>query len=479
MTASPDGTALEEAPAASKRVLMVLYHFPPLGGVPVARNVRNVEYLPRFGWTPIVLAPRKGDGPADPATLGMVSPDATVVRTGFVGPEVLRPVVNLAKHLRPRASRTERADGAPTAIEPPAAGRPGSSTIPSFWHLQQLVFFPDSEIGWLVFAVVGAVRAYWAGRFDAIYSTSSPVTAHLIAGIVKRITGAPWVAEFRDPWKGNPVAARPPWFHRQLQAHLERWVVRSADRIVFVSPSTARLYRRRYPQAAEMTTIMNAYDPADTLVPAARPAADRDLFRIVWTGTIYRPAELEVVLEGLKSMVASRPALADTLRLTFYGLVSDESRHVADRVAADGSLDGVIDFRGFVPRKVALQAIADADAALVMLGGGPGMGQFVPGKLFDYLGQNKQILAVLPPGDARDILEELRWGVIADPDATSVCRAIERLLAMPAPHRPADPAGAYSRLAMAERLAGVLDRAAQSRRDHAPGREPARRGRPR
>jgi hypothetical protein len=59
--------------------------------------------------------------------------------------------------------------------------------------------------------------------------------------------------------------------------------------------------------------------------------------------------------------------------------------------------------------------MTDGDAALVMLGAGPRMGAFVPGKLFGYLGRGSQVLAMLPPGDARDILLELDWGVIADP----------------------------------------------------------------
>ena len=45
-----------------------------------------------------------------------------------------------------------------------------------------------------------------------------------------------------------------------------------------------------------------------------------------------------------------------------------------------------------MPRRVALQAVADADAALVLLGPGPGMDLFTPGKLYDYIGQDRQVL---------------------------------------------------------------------------------------
>ncbi len=125
-------------------------------------------------------------------------------------------------------------------------------------------------------------------------------------------------------------------------------------------------------------------------------------------------------------------------------------------------------FEGFVPRRAALTAVADADAALVMLGGGPGVGQFIPGKLFDYLGQSKQILAVLPPGDARDILLDLGWGVIASPEAVEIAGAIERLMTLPPPSPPADPEGRYDREALAGRLADTLRAATgDARRDRA------------
>ena len=126
---------------------------------------------------------------------------------------------------------------------------------------------------------------------------------------------------------------------------------------------------------------------------------------------------------------------------------------------------------GFVPRRDALAAIRDADAALVLLGAEPGMGQFVPGKLFDALGQDKQVLAVVPPGDVREILDELDWGVVADPDAVAVEGAIERLLQSPAPSRPADPDGKYDRVALAGRLAETLCRARDARSAGRPERD--------
>ena len=86
---------------------------------------------------------------------------------------------------------------------------------------------------------------------------------------------------------------------------------------------------------------------------------------------------------------------------------------------------------------------------------------FVGAKLFEYLAQDKQVFAVVPPGDARAILTELDWGVVADPEPVAIAEGLQRLMATPPPARRADPDRRYSRAASARRLAAVLDSVAR------------------
>ena len=458
---------------APRSVLMVLYHFPPNGGVSMSRNVSHIRYLPGHGWNPLVLAPRAAGEIADPGALALVPASLRVARATCPELAQLAPAVALLRGLAARASRARY--GLTAGRSQPGAGTPpGQGLAPDVRaelsgpshvsRLRRLLFFPDNQIAWLPFAVVEAIRFRRLAPYEVVYSSSSPVTAHLVAGVIKRLTGVPWVAEFRDPWVGNPIAEPLPWLHRRIRARLERWIARSADQLVFLSPSTLRLYRRRYPGVSDsMVLITNGHDRTEARPPTAGCAGPRR-YRIVWTGSLYRPAELRMFLEAVRNLAARRPALSDELEVLFYGDVEASCRTVAERLTADSALDAIVQFRGFVPREVALTALADSDAALLMLGAGPGMGQFVPGKLFDYLGQSKQILAVLPPGDARDILIELGWGVIADPNAVDVERALERLLAAPHPTRAADPDGRYDRAHLAGRLADTFREAADG--DH-------------
>src|SRR3972149_4272921 len=38
-----------------KKLLMITYYFPPLGGIPPRRSFRFAKNLPAFGWNPVVL----------------------------------------------------------------------------------------------------------------------------------------------------------------------------------------------------------------------------------------------------------------------------------------------------------------------------------------------------------------------------------------------------------------------------------------
>jgi glycosyltransferase involved in cell wall biosynthesis len=186
---------------------------------------------------------------------------------------------------------------------------------------------------------------------------------------------------------------------------------------------------------------------------------------LVYAGSLYRPPELDTFLAGVARFADTRPDAAGRLEVTFIGAATDECRAVADRWQTDPRVAPIVQFRGFVPRSEAVEAIAGADAALTLLGGGPGMEVFVGAKLYEYLALDQQVLAMVPPGDARDVLAELDWGIIADPEPHAVAAALERLVNEPPPARRADPVGRYDRA----RIGALLDRLVDAERHGMPG----------
>ena len=60
--------------------------------------------------------------------------------------------------------------------------------------------WPDGGVGWMPFALAAALRAVRRDRPDVLFSSSAPHGNHLVALLVARFTGIPWVADFRDEW---------------------------------------------------------------------------------------------------------------------------------------------------------------------------------------------------------------------------------------------------------------------------------------
>lgn len=442
----------------TRRVLLVSYFFPPVGGVSVPRVTAIARHLPSHGWATTVLAPENPGYPLrDEAGLASVPLETHVVRARIVEPGQWRTPAAGIDSARPSGDAGARS-GAPARFKAALVKRLRGL----LGRTADLVLFPDEQIGWYPFAVVAGARALRRDRPSAIWSTSSPITAHLVAGTLAVIGRRPWIADFRDPWVGNVLAADRPRVHAWLMRHVERWIISHADRVTFAMPRLTRLYEARYPEfAVRFVTWPNGYDRSELteLVgarPADQPVASPEI-RITYSGTLDRPAELEVFLAGLGVALARRAPGIDRLRIQFIGHVSTECEALLASWSRQPGRERVLELRGFMPRAAALRALADSDAALVLLGDLPGMELFVGGKLYEAIGLHKVVLAMAPSGDLRDVLDGLDWGITVDVRPEAVADGLERLVGRGRERRSVDLAGRFERRELVAQLAGWLD----------------------
>lgn len=447
-------------PAVTRRVLVVTYFFPPLGGGGVQRTLKHVTYLPAAGWEPVVLTARDPDYEIrDPRLLEQVPASLEVHRSLIWEPtrlyHRLAGLHTAGSRRRPKMTLSALpASGAVGGSAPQPTG--GGREISMWANLSRYLVFPDYQIPWLPFAVRSGLKVHAENPVDVIYSSGPPFTTHLIAGLLKKRTGLPWVADFRDPWIGNAFALPLPAPYRWLRQRLERWIVSTADRVTFATPGLADMYRRRYPaRAGRFFTITNGYDAAELPHRATRPAWPACV-RLIYSGSAYGERELQIFLEGLRRAVDGSPGLRDRLRVEFVGWLSAHNRAIADWYTSAGGLGDMIQLTGFVSHAEALERLRSADAALHLLADDPGKELFVAGKVFEYIGLSMPTLAVVPHGDARTILERLGWGIIVDPDPDQVAAGLGRLLATSPQAGPADPERLYDRANLARELAAVL-----------------------
>src|SRR4029079_15886331 len=73
------------------------------------------------------------------------------------------------------------------------------------------VTWPAPFQGWLPAAIAVTLREVRRNRPEVLYTTSAPYVSHLAGLVVHRLTGIPWVADFRDEWAAHPpLGGAPP-----------------------------------------------------------------------------------------------------------------------------------------------------------------------------------------------------------------------------------------------------------------------------
>ena len=410
-----------------KRVLMVAFHFPPMAGSSgIQRTLRFVQHLPRVGWQPLVLSahPRAYDRVSD--DLGSEVPAGTVVHRAFA--------LDTARHLAVRD------------------------------RYAAFMARPDRWVSWRFDAVRQGLRMIREHRVDAIWSTYPIATAHLIGAALQRKTGLPWIADFRDPMAQTTYPADP--ITRQRFREVEALAMRQAGYCTFTTPGAARMYRERYPMAAERIVVLeNGYDEetfaaAEAAHPAARTSPlNPGAVTLLHSGIVYPserdPAPLFEALGRLHRAGAIHPG---TLRLRFRAPVHDD---LLRALARQHGIEPFIEVCAPVGYREAIVEMLRADALLVMQSSG--CNEQVPAKVYEYLRAQRPVLCLSDPvGDTVAVLREAGGASFARLDsAGEIEAALPPFIDSVRQHRPglADAATIVraSRGGRAAALAQMLD----------------------
>jgi glycosyltransferase involved in cell wall biosynthesis len=452
LAVDPPAARREPSPQAPRRVLMVAHAFPPERDVGVRRSAAFARYLPDSGWLPVVLTTNEPlDRAIDETALQEIPRAVTVVRTKWLHPRLIGRKLFAAS----RAGGTQ------------PAGLLGPVAAPSLIRrlVRAFLLVPDEAIGWLPFAVPAGLQAIDEYDIRAIYSTSGPPTSHLIALLLAERTGLPWIADFRDPWTADLAPARRDMYRFPGRLRLDRWlerhVLRRADRVLVVSTGQKHELEAAGANPLSIEVLPNGFDPGQ-FAALRRTVPSR--FTLTYTGTLYLA---EQTLAGLFAAVRLLRDAGTLTAADFEFRYVGPSGTTVTRQAADYGVQDLLRVEGPCSHHDALQAQVDATALLLVLGARQGEQGVVTGKLFEYLGAARPIVALVPPNsEAADILRETHSGaelIAAADDTAAIGAALDALVATYAeqgdvPPPPATPARSrYERPAQARRLSQLLD----------------------
>ncbi|NOZ00572.1 MAG: glycosyltransferase family 4 protein [Deltaproteobacteria bacterium] len=416
-----------------KILLYISYAYPPQEGIASLRASRMVGHLQKHGYRCAVLCGNVLHGLVEDPTIVDLAWRTT--RVGFLDPAVI------FSPLRRKMNRNSGTTG------------PSGSTGKKRALLRQikqnllplnLTRMPGRRLPWIPGAALAFLRT--GIRPDAIFTSSSPPACAMLGAFFSRRFNVPWIAEFRDLWSQNPVERLWPPLARMDEA-IERRVLSRADMLATVSEELAESLKGLHHKP--VLILPNGHDRHEPLAATHRRAGDP--VHILHGGSLYMGRRDPTILLKAVKQVAGEGIKA---RVTFIG---HDAVQVAGRIAGDMDMDDLVTCLGPLPHEEYSKMMDRADALAVIEETSQSAAGNATGKLFEYVGMRRPILAVAPVGGAIDRI--LRRTGLGRAVTTSGEMADDlRALAAGKEFQPVeDQIRALSRKAIAGRLAHALD----------------------
>lgn len=374
----------------SKTILMVAFEFPPSNGASVPRIESFYRYLKQWGWRVVVLtANAKAYDKLNPAYRD--EPEDLIYRAF---------ALDAPRHLSFKGKYF------------------AATSVPDRWGAT-----------WIPAALVKARHLLKKYQPDVIWSSSPIPSSHYIASKIAKWSGAPWLADYRDPFHYmNGSAGK---YLDKIHQAIDSKALRQAQHLTFATQQVRDLYQQRYGDtvANKNTVIENGYDEANftklaELTDKSTPFAD-DKFSIYYSGVLYpNGRDPRPIFNALGQLKRAGKIDQTKFELIFQG-AGDGNEFKAELEQHD--ISDLVTFIAPVPFIKALNNMVHADALLLIQD--TRFNKQIPGKVYEYLRTYKPLLVKADPVGATAQLVEGFEGVYTGMTEQELCLCLTNVLA--------------------------------------------------
>ena len=245
---------------------------------------------------------------------------------------------------------------------------------------------------------------------DLIMATGDPWSGLWLGEKLSKKLKIPFVADFRDPWTLGGLELRErSSFSAEMDRIIEKKVIERADRLIFTSLQTSKLYSDKYQiPPIKIATIYNSFEPG--LMKKSSDSInsmqlDSSRVNILFLGRFRRLSSTEVMVDLIRQIRTTNPEMIDWIRIHSFGKPDkDEIERI--EMAAQSSL--FIYHKPFKPEE-SLQIMNRAD--LLLLSTSRERSAIIPAKLWDYLFSEVPILSVVPNPEVNTIVKVTDAGI--------------------------------------------------------------------
>jgi len=252
--------------------------------------------------------------------------------------------------------------------------------------LEKIVVNLESEWSWGLLASLRGLLLCRQLRPELIYSTGGSASAHVAALLIKRWTGARWIAETQDPlvhdhgWRRSRLALL-------LYTNLEQRICRQADVFVFLVGAAMEHCRQRT-GCGRLAVVYPGTNPS-WFGQISHNKGSR--CRFAHFGSLSGTRNVAVFLQALEQVVSGRPELRGLAQVDVYGSFDNLSEREMKRLR----LHDLVVLHGPVPRQEAIDKMQQADCLLLVQNIIYFSCETIPSKVYEYLLAGRPILGLL------------------------------------------------------------------------------------
>jgi len=372
------------------KVLVIAYYFPPMGLSGVQRVLKFTKYMKNFGWEPTVI---------------------TAGKTGYYAHDIS--LLKEAEKAGIKIIRTEALDPNSLLAKYGTISMPREFVRKLLSKISKFFFIPDNKKSWSKKAYKKAKSLLEKETFDLIFVSIPPFSQFETAAKLKNEYNIPLIVDYRDLWFGNHFGYYPTPYHKYKHKKLEYTALKSADKIIAVNRRIKEYLLTTYQFLSfeDFDIIPHGYDPEDFENVEPMTFKTKKL-RILYSGIFYENITPEFMLKAYKKLSEERPDITENIEFHFVGHFRKENR----KLVAKLNLTQNVFEHGYLNHKDVIKYLVSFDVLWVMLGNSTNMGVVSAGKLFEYFGTRKPIIATVPEGVSETAAKQYEASYITEPD---------------------------------------------------------------
>lgn len=279
--------------------------------------------------------------------------------------------------------------------------------------------FPERYASWAWASVARALKMHARKRFDVVVATGNPFASFGAAWLFNRLTGVPYVMDYRDSWTLDLFNDQPAFPEGDIAWSWEKKALERASAAVFVNEALRGWHAERYPEVADrMMVVPNGWD-ADVIPEGSAsesqpetvgPDDPQKPLTFAYLGTLTAKQPVEEMAEAFR--IARRHPELSGAELQIHGhlgFFKNSPQSLLRRLGLDeaaeerGDDDTGLRYCGPVSKTEVGEVYEDADVLVFLAGGGK---YVTSGKIFEYMAFGHPIVSVHAPGiAAQDVLD--------------------------------------------------------------------------